>query len=436
MKFLDFVKGMTKGQKIILASSVSAVIVVMAIMITVIVNNHFDKVETTSSQVSNLEVTKGNVDETIEDVEEIEEAVVLQNAEETSEEQLEKEQVKPEETKTGTAMYYIKVNYGANTVTVYGKDEAGNYTVPVKAMICSCGISTPKSGVYKTSAGYRWGTLIGGVYGQYSTRIVGNILFHSVPYTAQSSDSLEYWEFDKLGTKASAGCVRLMVADAQWIYNNCRGGTMVEFYSSADPGPLGKPGAPKISGNERCRGWDPTDSAAGNPWRDEVQEDQTEEVVQEQATQVEEPLQEQENKITANQNKTNPNNQSKSAQNKTEKPKNTSTNPINSIVNNSVGNTVTPPVSNTVISTTDPNTPNQGKDEENKGDTSGDNSSDNSEDNGNNGDNESENTSENLDNLGNQEENGGESSNEEGNNEAPESPIPASEESSNPEEME
>lgn len=199
-------------------------------------------------------------------------AVVMQDAEVTSEEQLEAEKVDAEQVKTGAATYYIKVNYGANTVTVYGKDEAGEYTVPVKAMICSCGISTPKSGVYKTSNGYRWGTLIGGVYGQYSTRIVGNILFHSVPYTDNSPDCLEYWEFDKLGTSASAGCVRLMVADARWIFNNCERGTMVEFYSSGDPGPLGKPSAPKITGNERCRNWDPTDTAEGNPWFEEPEQ--------------------------------------------------------------------------------------------------------------------------------------------------------------------
>ena len=104
------------------------------------------------------------------------------------------------------------------------------------------------------------------MYGQYSTRIVGNILFHSVPYTSASPDCLEYWEFDKLGTKASAGCVRLMVADAKWIFYNCQPGTMVEFYSDADPGPLGKPSAPIISGNEACRNWDPTDNVPGNPW--------------------------------------------------------------------------------------------------------------------------------------------------------------------------
>ena len=186
--------------------------------------------------------------------------------EEVPQEQIEKEKVDKKDKKNYTSKYYIKVNYGANVVTIYTKDENGDYTVPVKAMVCSSGISTPKSGVYKTSKGYKWGTLIGGVYGMYSTRIVRNILFHSVPYTAPRNDALEYWEFDKLGTKASAGCIRLMVKDAKWIFNNCEAGTMVEFYSDSNPGPLGKPSAPKISNNEMCRNWDPTDDTEGNPW--------------------------------------------------------------------------------------------------------------------------------------------------------------------------
>ena len=34
--------------------------------------------------------------------------------------------------------YFIKVNYGANVVTIYMKDSStGEYTVPVKAMVCS-----------------------------------------------------------------------------------------------------------------------------------------------------------------------------------------------------------------------------------------------------------------------------------------------------------
>ena len=54
----------------------------------------------------------------------------------------------------------------------------------------------------------------------------------------------------------------------QWIYDNCKLGTKVEFYSSSNPGPLGKPTARKISSApSNVRGWDPTDPARGNPWK-------------------------------------------------------------------------------------------------------------------------------------------------------------------------
>ena len=170
-----------------------------------------------------------------------------------------------------TATYYIKVNYTANVVTIYTKDSSGQYTKPVKAMVCSTGTATPRSGVYKMSDKYRWHELNGGVYGQYCSRITGHILFHSVPYVTNSPDTLKYAAYDKLGTAASAGCIRLTVADALWIYSNCPSGTYVEFYSSTNPGPLGKPTAKKISSNVACRNWDPTDPLSNNPWHSYVE---------------------------------------------------------------------------------------------------------------------------------------------------------------------
>ncbi len=184
------------------------------------------------------------------------------------------ENVKVEEKKVtnntnNTAPYYIKVNYGAQVVNIYSKDAQGNYTVPVKSMVCSTGSATPKSGVYSIPARWQWLGLQGDVYGQYCTQITGNILFHSVPYLRRGDkSSLEYWEYDKLGTYASLGCIRLTVRDAKWIYDNCARGTKVEFYSSSDSGPLGKPSAMKISSYpDYLRNWDPTDPSQDNPWK-------------------------------------------------------------------------------------------------------------------------------------------------------------------------
>ena len=80
-------------------------------------------------------------------------------------------------------------------------------------------------------------------------------------------NTLEYEEYDKLGTSASMGCIRLCVRDAKWIYDNAKAGSTVEFYSNtSNPGPLGKPKAQKISGNKANRNWDPTDPDKHNPW--------------------------------------------------------------------------------------------------------------------------------------------------------------------------
>lgn len=164
--------------------------------------------------------------------------------------------------------YYIKVNRLANCVTVYGKDANGEYTVPVKAMICSVGkdINDTPTGVFGTYAKYTWRYLFGEQYGQYTTRIVGHILFHSVPYTKPEKDMLRTDYYNNLGIGDSMGCIRLTVADAKWIYDNCPLGTTVEIYDDLNPGPLGKPTAIHIDPSSPYAGWDPTDPDSGNPW--------------------------------------------------------------------------------------------------------------------------------------------------------------------------
>lgn len=163
--------------------------------------------------------------------------------------------------------YYIKVNRKQNCVTIYSKDEKGKYTVPVKAMACSVGVNnaTP-TGIYPLKERYRWHELDGKVYGQYCTRITGHILFHSVYYSKTEPNTLSYNAYNQLGTTASHGCVRLCVADAKWIYDNCEIGTTVEIYDGDDVGPLGKPQTIKIGSKSPYRGWDPTDPDPNNPW--------------------------------------------------------------------------------------------------------------------------------------------------------------------------
>ena len=170
--------------------------------------------------------------------------------------------------------YLIAVNRAASTVTVYTLDEENRYTVPYMAMVCSAGkegedTETPL-GFYATPVNYDWRLLAGPSYGQYATRIWDAYLFHSVPYYTQHKDDVEYDQFNELGTPASLGCVRLMVNDVKWIYDNCGIGTRVIVYDDPDdPGPMGKPGTIYTDpADETLRGWDPTDPDPANPWDD------------------------------------------------------------------------------------------------------------------------------------------------------------------------
>ena len=135
--------------------------------------------------------------------------------------------------------YYIKVNRRLNVVYVY-ESVNGDYSKLIKVFTCSTGRGTP-AGVFATQNKYVWKVLIGPCYGQYSTRITGQILFHSVPYKYQSKDSLEWWLYNRLGNQDSLGCIRLTVADAKWIYDNCPLGTFVEIFDSNSLGGVEKP---------------------------------------------------------------------------------------------------------------------------------------------------------------------------------------------------
>ena len=167
--------------------------------------------------------------------------------------------------------YAVFVNRLENRVIVYSKDESGSFTKIEKVFICSVGKGPEQHnktplGQFYTLEKYVWRSLNGGTYGQYATRIWGAYLFHSVPYTKKNKASLKAEEYNKLGTPASQGCIRLCVRDAKWIYDNCPIGTFVYIYDLEEELPL----AEKVDlidlTNPNCR-WDPTDPDVNNPWK-------------------------------------------------------------------------------------------------------------------------------------------------------------------------
>lgn len=163
--------------------------------------------------------------------------------------------------------YIIHVIRNQCVVIVYEKDENGEPGRVVNVFACSPGLyEWTITGRYTATSREEWLGLMDGVSGHYATLIWGDFLFHSVPYYSGSNDRLKTEEYNKLGEKASAGCIRLAVSDAKWIYDNCLSGTSVRLFDS-DTLPVTKPVPIRIDPDSPYAGWDPTDPHPDNPTR-------------------------------------------------------------------------------------------------------------------------------------------------------------------------
>ena len=127
--------------------------------------------------------------------------------------------------------YYTVVDIRHQVVMVYEKDASGEYTVPVRYMVCTSGANrsgTPcgtfRTGEHRVRFGYFSGT---GVFGQYWTNITGRIYFHTLLYGDRDASTYTTSSYKLLGKRGSHGCVRLLVPDARWIYYHLAPGSVV-----------------------------------------------------------------------------------------------------------------------------------------------------------------------------------------------------------------
>lgn len=134
--------------------------------------------------------------------------------------------------------YYITVDISNQIVTVYDSQTDG----VVRQMLCSTGRSdiTP-TGTFTLPRGRRdrdrkpWYYIaMYHRYVKYATRILGEILFHSIPYTRQSLQSIDAQAAKELGWPTSHGCIRLRWQDAAFIAENCLPGTVVKIFKGAE----------------------------------------------------------------------------------------------------------------------------------------------------------------------------------------------------------
>lgn len=138
---------------------------------------------------------------------------------------------------TNNLPYEIEVELSSQIVTVYRGGDRSSEAI-VRQMICSSGEedSTPLGvfsmpEVQKVDEREEW-YYIGKyrLYVQYASRIVDDILFHSLP-SEQRGASPTADSVAALGVPSSHGCIRLRPADSRWIALNCPAGTQVHIFS-------------------------------------------------------------------------------------------------------------------------------------------------------------------------------------------------------------
>lgn len=181
--------------------------------------------------------------------------------------------------------FYIEINRAACCVTVYAYDSVKKkYIIPVKTFTVSVGRDTSTvagAGALNEDTSF---TPIGtfsicsnGIsvkytvkqmlepdgsicYARWASHIVGNVYFHAVAVGSDSHYALSATNYNRLGSPASAGCIRMTVADAKWIYDYASTGSTVKIVAgdSSHPGPLGKAKTITISSSIS---YDPTDPA-------------------------------------------------------------------------------------------------------------------------------------------------------------------------------
>lgn len=181
--------------------------------------------------------------------------------------------------------FYIEVNRAACVVTIYMyNDKTKKYDIPVKTCTVCVGSDiwtvAGTGGLHEKSSYTPIGTYSvctngqsvkytlkpmhepdgSTVYARWATHIVGNVYFHSIAVGTQSHYALPAVTYNKLGTPASAGCIRMAVADAKWIYDYTSTGNTVKIVkgSTKKPGPLGKAKTIKTKAGIN---YDPTDPA-------------------------------------------------------------------------------------------------------------------------------------------------------------------------------
>ena len=134
--------------------------------------------------------------------------------------------------------YFIYVEKGSHTITIFGKDSEGKYTIPKRTFLTATGrtASLTPVGNFTIIAKERWHCW-GQSYSPYCSKYYGGLFFHGPLYKEMNFGTLYPGSVGQIGTNASSGCMRTSVQAAHFIYQFCWVGTNVKIVNGS---PLGR----------------------------------------------------------------------------------------------------------------------------------------------------------------------------------------------------
>ncbi|HBN82421.1 MAG TPA: hypothetical protein DDZ89_01110, partial [Clostridiales bacterium] len=148
----------------------------------------------------------------------------------------------------GDLPYSIYLEKGSFTMTVYKKDENGDYTIPVRAFNTAVGRTAGRTpvGTFEIYKKERWHQFsYNGGFAQYATSYYGNLFIHSPIYGLKEIDTMLAEFYNEIGTNSTAGCLRTTSYASYWVYSYCPLGTPVMIVNGSPKGTISeKP--PKI----------------------------------------------------------------------------------------------------------------------------------------------------------------------------------------------
>lgn len=135
--------------------------------------------------------------------------------------------------------YYLYLEKGTYTLTVYKKDDDGRSLQAIKAFKAAHGGNKTPNGKFYLMKKERWHSFPAGGSAQYAIKYNNNLYIHSTLYEREDATTMrrEYYDGEKgIGKTSTGGCVRITVSASKFIYENCPEGTVIEIVNGSPRG--------------------------------------------------------------------------------------------------------------------------------------------------------------------------------------------------------